>query len=135
LTQQFDQGTIDLELSQADIQFGSDNIGLSDKHPDNSEYYSSRPHEKGFFCDKGHYDNYYGHFFSQMVGYLINHIDQVLSLARLAFDGIVVTKVIPNLDFRFYWHFIDFIRTIGIAKFAIISQKCRNRTLMSTTSI
>ncbi|XP_078151911.1 beta-amylase 2 isoform X2 [Carex rostrata] len=68
--------------------------------PDNTGYYNSRPHETGFFCDKGDYNNYYGRFFLKWyTGYLINHIDQVLSLTRLAFEGIQLVIKIPLL----YW--------------------------------
>lgn len=66
--------------------------------PDNAGYYNSRPHETGFFCDGGDYDSYdsyYGRFFLNWYsGILIDHVDQVLSLATLAFDGVeTVVKV------------------------------------------
>ncbi|CAN6271307.1 unnamed protein product [Urochloa humidicola] len=63
--------------------------------PDNAGYYNSRPHETGFFCDGGDYDSYYGRFFlNWYAGVLIDHVDQVLSLATLAFDGAeIVVKV------------------------------------------
>jgi len=66
--------------------------------PDNAGYYNSRPHETGFFCDGGDYDSYYGRFFLNWYSaILINHVDQVLSLAALAFDGaeIVVKNCKP----------------------------------------
>jgi Glycosyl hydrolase family 14 len=106
--------------------------------PDNAGYYNSRPHETGFFCDKGDYDNYYGRFFLKWyTGYLINHTDQVLSLTRLAFDGIqVVIKVIPILNSR-YFFFGTLLIFLGFLEFpsCIMSQRCRNRTLMPATSI
>lgn len=63
--------------------------------PDNAGYYNSRPNETGFFCDGGDYDSYYGRFFLNWYsGVLVDHVDQVLSLASLAFDGAeIVVKV------------------------------------------
>jgi beta-amylase len=63
--------------------------------PDNAGYYNSRPHETGFFCDGGDYDSYFGHFFLNWYsGVITDHVDQVLSLATLAFDGAkIVVKV------------------------------------------
>ena len=59
--------------------------------PDNTGYYNSRSHDTGFFCDGGDYDSYYGRFFLNWYsGILIDHVDQVLSLATLAFDGAVI---------------------------------------------
>lgn len=58
------------------------------KGPDNAGQYNSRPHETGFFCDRGDYDSYYGRFFLRWYAQtLIDHADQVLSLANLAFEG------------------------------------------------
>ncbi|OEL20838.1 Beta-amylase 8, partial [Dichanthelium oligosanthes] len=65
--------------------------------PDNAGYYNSRPHETGFFCDGGDYDSYYGRFFLNWYsGVLIDHVDQVLSLATLAFDGAEIVVKVMN---------------------------------------
>ncbi|PWA93190.1 beta-amylase 7 [Artemisia annua] len=68
--------------------------------PENGGSYNSRPHETGFFCDGGDYDSYYGRFFldwySQM---LISHGDRVLTLAKLAFEGICITTKLSG----FHW--------------------------------
>lgn len=63
--------------------------------PDNTGYYNSRPHETGFFCERGDYDSYYGRFFLQWyTQVLIDHADKVLSLASLAFEETqIVVKV------------------------------------------
>ncbi|EMS60553.1 Beta-amylase 8 [Triticum urartu] len=64
--------------------------------PDNAGYYNSRSHETGFFCDGGDYDSYYGRFFLNWYsGILIDHVDQVLSLATLAFDGAAIVVKFP----------------------------------------
>lgn len=66
--------------------------------PDNAGYYNSRPHETGFFCDGGDYDSYYGRFFLNWYsGVLIDHADQVLSLAALAFDGARIVVKVCNI--------------------------------------
>ncbi|CAL5060509.1 unnamed protein product [Urochloa decumbens] len=68
--------------------------------PDNAGYYNSRPHETGFFCDGGDYDSFYGRFFLNWYsGVLIDHVDQVLSLATLAFDGAEIVVKVPSI----YW--------------------------------
>ncbi|XP_066329203.1 beta-amylase 8-like isoform X3 [Miscanthus floridulus] len=68
--------------------------------PDNAGYYNSRPHETGFFCDGGDYDSYYGRFFLNWYsGVLMDHVDQVLSLASLAFDGAEIVVKVPSI----YW--------------------------------
>ncbi|KAL6888599.1 hypothetical protein ACP4OV_009625 [Aristida adscensionis] len=68
--------------------------------PDNAGYYNSRPHETGFYCDGGDYDSYYGRFFLNWYsGALVDHVDQVLSLATLAFDGVEIVVKIPSI----YW--------------------------------
>ena len=55
--------------------------------PDNAGQYNSRPHESGFFCERGDYDSYYGRFFLQWYAQtLIYHVDNVLSLASLVFE-------------------------------------------------
>jgi len=65
------------------------------KGPDNAGHYNSRPPETGFFCEKGDYNCYYGRFFLQWYAQtLIDHADNVLSLASLAFQGTsIVVKV------------------------------------------
>ncbi|KAH9621769.1 hypothetical protein KSS87_009468 [Heliosperma pusillum] len=70
------------------------------KGPDNAGLYNSKPHETGFFCEKGDYDSYFGRFFlhwyAQM---LVDHADNILSLATLAFDKIQIVVKIPSV----YW--------------------------------
>lgn len=65
------------------------------KCPDNAGQYNSRPHETGFFCERGDYDSYYGRFFLHWYAQtLIDHADNVLSLANLAFEEIkIIIKV------------------------------------------
>lgn len=71
--------------------------------PDNAGYYNSRPHETGFFCDGGDYDSYYGRFFLNWYsGVLMDHVDQVLSLASLAFDGAEIVVKVCNADLYSY---------------------------------
>lgn len=68
--------------------------------PDNAGQYNSRPHETGFFCERGDYDSYYGRFFLRWYSQsLIDHADNVLSLANLAFDDIRIIVKIPSI----YW--------------------------------
>ncbi|KAL8536606.1 hypothetical protein ACS0TY_011980 [Phlomoides rotata] len=68
--------------------------------PDNAGYYNSKPHETGFFCEKGDYDSYYGRFFLRWyTQVLIDHVDNVLSLASLAFEDIQIVVKIPAI----YW--------------------------------
>ncbi|KAK6158583.1 hypothetical protein DH2020_005897 [Rehmannia glutinosa] len=68
--------------------------------PDNAGYYNSKPHETGFFCERGDYDSYYGRFFLQWyTKVLIDHADNVLSLASLAFEEIQIVVKIPAV----YW--------------------------------
>jgi beta-amylase len=70
--------------------------------PDNAGNYNSMPHETGFFCERGDYDNYYGRFFLHWYSQtLIDHADNVLSLASLAFEE---TKIIVKVVFLVY-HF------------------------------
>lgn len=68
--------------------------------PDNAGYYNLKPHETGFFCDKGDYNSYYGRFFLQWYAQvLIDHADNVLSLASLAFEDIqIVVKVLVHVS-------------------------------------
>ncbi|KAJ8631893.1 hypothetical protein MRB53_025229 [Persea americana] len=68
--------------------------------PDNAGQYNSRPHETGFFCDRGDYDSYYGRFFLHWYAQtLADHADNVLSLASLAFEDTQITVKIPAV----YW--------------------------------
>lgn len=64
--------------------------------PDNAGHYNSRPPETGFFCEKGDYESYFGRFFlhwyAQM---LIDHADNVLSLASLAFEETQIIVKVP----------------------------------------
>ncbi|XP_009589916.1 beta-amylase 8 [Nicotiana tomentosiformis] len=70
------------------------------KGPDNAGYYNSKPHETGFFCERGDYDSYYGRFFLHWYRQvLIDHADNVLSLATLAFEGVQIVVKIPAI----YW--------------------------------
>ncbi|CAN4075834.1 unnamed protein product [Withania somnifera] len=70
------------------------------KGPDNAGYYNSKPHETGFFCERGDYDSYYGRFFLRWYRQvLIDHADNVLSLATLAFEGLQIVVKIPAI----YW--------------------------------
>ncbi|KAL3844379.1 hypothetical protein ACJIZ3_001782 [Penstemon smallii] len=70
--------------------------------PDNAGYYNSKPHETGFFCEKGDYDSYYGRFFLHWYSQvLINHADNVLSLASLVFEEIQMVVKIPAV---FWWY-------------------------------
>ncbi|XP_074264520.1 beta-amylase 8-like isoform X1 [Silene latifolia] len=70
------------------------------KGPDNAGLYNSRPRETGFFCEKGDYDSYFGRFFlhwyAQM---LVDHADNILSLATLTFDKTQIVVKIPSV----YW--------------------------------
>lgn len=68
--------------------------------PDNAGFYNSKPHETGFFCDRGDYDSYYGRFFLQWYTQVLSdHADNVLSLASLAFEDIKIVVKIPAV----YW--------------------------------
>ncbi|KAF3449207.1 hypothetical protein FNV43_RR09935 [Rhamnella rubrinervis] len=70
--------------------------------PDNAGQYNSRPHESGFFCDRGDYDSYYGRFFLRWYAQsLINHVDNVLSLATLAFEE---TKFVVKIPAVYWWY-------------------------------
>lgn len=74
--------------------------------PENAGYYNSKPQETGFFGENGDYDSYYGRFFLQWYSQvLLDHADNVLSLARLAFEEIqIVVKVtiLPLALFIFF---------------------------------
>ncbi|XP_020600192.1 beta-amylase 8 isoform X2 [Phalaenopsis equestris] len=70
--------------------------------PNNAGHYNSRPHETGFFCDRGEYDSYYGRFFLRWYAQtLFDHADQVLSLASLAFEG---TKLVVKIPSIYWWY-------------------------------
>lgn len=70
--------------------------------PDNAGHYNSRPQETGFFCDRGDYDSYYGRFFLHWYAQiLIDHADQVLSLAALAFEG---TQLVVKIPAIYWWY-------------------------------
>ncbi|KAJ9152398.1 hypothetical protein P3X46_025967 [Hevea brasiliensis] len=70
--------------------------------PDNTGQYNSRPHETGFFCERGDYDSYFGRFFLNWYAQtLIDHADNVLSLASLAFED---TKIIVNIPAVYWWY-------------------------------
>ncbi|GMY33628.1 beta-amylase 8 [Fagus crenata] len=72
------------------------------KGPDNAGQYNSRPHETGFFCERGDYDSYYGRFFLHWYAQsLIDHADNVLSLASLAFEE---TKIIIKVPAVHWWY-------------------------------
>ncbi|XP_073055477.1 beta-amylase 8 isoform X2 [Primulina eburnea] len=69
--------------------------------PENAGYYNSKPQETGFFGENGDYDSYYGRFFLQWYSQvLLDHADNVLSLARLAFEEIQIVVKIPAV---FWW--------------------------------
>lgn len=68
--------------------------------PDNAGHYNSRPHETGFFCERGDYDSYYGRFFLHWYSQsLIEHANYVLTLASLALEDIRIIIKIPAV----YW--------------------------------
>ncbi|KAJ8900480.1 hypothetical protein K2173_025257 [Erythroxylum novogranatense] len=70
--------------------------------PDNAGSYNSHPHETGFFCDGGDYDGYYGRFFlSWYSQVLIDHGDQVISLAKLAFEGTCIAAKLSGIH---WWY-------------------------------
>ncbi|KAK2661943.1 hypothetical protein Ddye_000517 [Dipteronia dyeriana] len=70
--------------------------------PDNAGQYNSRPHETGFFCERGDYDSYYGRFFLHWYAQsLIDHADNVLSLASLAFEE---TKLVIKVPAVYWWY-------------------------------
>ncbi|XP_074382196.1 beta-amylase 7-like isoform X2 [Apium graveolens] len=59
--------------------------------PENSGSYNSQPKETGFFCDGGDYSGHYGRFFlSWYSQVLVDHGDRVISLAKMAFEGISI---------------------------------------------
>ncbi|XP_074571422.1 beta-amylase 2, chloroplastic-like isoform X2 [Curcuma longa] len=75
---------------------------LLGKVPPNSGSYNSQPHETGFFRDGGHYDNSYGRFFLGWYSkVLIDHGDLVLSLAKLAFEGSLISAKVSGIH---WWY-------------------------------
>ncbi|KAL9680085.1 hypothetical protein QQ045_017961 [Rhodiola kirilowii] len=70
--------------------------------PDNGGHYNSKPFETGFFHEQGDYDCYYGRFFLQWYTQcLIDHADNILSLANLIFNGTHMVVKIPAI---FWWY-------------------------------
>ncbi|KAK6920122.1 BES1/BZR1 plant transcription factor, N-terminal [Dillenia turbinata] len=70
--------------------------------PDNAGSYTSQPLETGFFCDGGDYDSYYGRFFLNWYSrILVEHGNQVLSLAKLAFEGTCITAKLSGIH---WWY-------------------------------
>ncbi|PSR91336.1 Beta-amylase [Actinidia chinensis var. chinensis] len=70
--------------------------------PDNAGQYNSRPHETGFFCERGDYDSYYGRFFLHWYAQsLIDHADNVLYLASLAFED---TRLVVKIPAVYWWY-------------------------------
>ncbi|KAF3780778.1 Beta-amylase 8 [Nymphaea thermarum] len=68
--------------------------------PENAGQYNSKPHETGFFCNRGDYDSYYGRFFLQWYSQaLLDHADSVLFLAKLLFEDTEIAVKIPAV----YW--------------------------------
>ena len=82
--------------------------------PDNAGQYNSRPHETGFFCERGDYDSYYGRFFLHWYGQsLIDHADNVLSLATLAFEETqLIVKVWWFYVLSFFFFFFCFYKYV-----------------------
>ncbi|KAM3378685.1 hypothetical protein P3S68_011098 [Capsicum galapagoense] len=67
---------------------GSENTGSINSIPQNTE----------FFHDDGEYTSFYGSFFSRWYfQVLIDHADQVLGLAHLAFRGIPIAAKLPGI--------------------------------------
>ncbi|XP_057525172.1 beta-amylase 8 isoform X1 [Amaranthus tricolor] len=70
--------------------------------PDNAGNYNSKPSETVFFRERGDYDSYFGRFFlhwyAQM---LIDHADNVLSLARLTFEE---TQIVVKIPAVYWWY-------------------------------
>ncbi|KAJ9171374.1 hypothetical protein P3X46_014757 [Hevea brasiliensis] len=70
--------------------------------PENAGTYNTQPHETGFFCDGGDYDGHYGRFFLNWYSrVLVEHGDQVLSFAKLAFEG---TQIAAKLSGIHWWY-------------------------------
>lgn len=70
--------------------------------PQNTGHYNSSPQDAFFFCDGGEYNRFYGRFFlhwySQM---LLEHGEQVLSVAKIVFEG---TKLVVKIS-GVHWSF------------------------------
>lgn len=82
------------------------------KGPDNAGSYNSQPHETGLFCDGGDYNGYYGRFFLNWYSQvLVDHVDRVLLLAKLAFEGCCiaakVSKALRNCLFKMELYFLS----------------------------
>ncbi|KAH7851932.1 hypothetical protein Vadar_018460 [Vaccinium darrowii] len=57
--------------------------------------------KQAFFCERGDYDSYYGHFFHHWYAQsLIDHADNVLSLASLAFEDTRI--VVKEMSVQYY---------------------------------
>ncbi|XP_019190295.1 PREDICTED: beta-amylase 7-like [Ipomoea nil] len=70
--------------------------------PDNAGSYNSRPDETGFFCDGGDYDGYYGRFFLKWYcQILVDHVDRVLYLANLIFEGTCIAAKLSGIH---WWY-------------------------------
>lgn len=70
--------------------------------PDNAGHYNSRPPETGFFCQRGDYDSYFGRFFMHWYAQmLIDHADDVLSLASFAFEA---TQIVVKIPAVYWWY-------------------------------
>lgn len=68
--------------------------------PENAGHYNCRPHDTEFFRERGDYDGYYGRFFLNWYSQLlVEHADNVLSLASLAFSETQIVVKIPTV----YW--------------------------------
>jgi hypothetical protein len=66
--------------------------------PSNAGEYNSKPQDTGFFRDGGDYDSYYGRFFLNWYSkVLIEHGDQVLRLANLAFEGVKIAAKVSTV--------------------------------------
>jgi beta-amylase len=70
--------------------------------PSNAGEYNSKPQDTGFFRDGGDYDSYYGRFFLNWYSkVLIEHGDQVLRLANLAFEGVKIAAKVSGIH---WWY-------------------------------
>lgn len=66
------------------------------KVPQNTGHYNSSPQDAPFFCDGGEYNRYYGRFFLKWYSQvLIEHGEQVLSVANIVFQG---TKLVAKIS-------------------------------------
>ncbi|CAE6218270.1 unnamed protein product [Arabidopsis arenosa] len=92
------------KYSQLNLQKEAKSRGFAfwGKGPENAGQYNSQPHETGFFQERGEYDSYYGRFFLNWYSQLlINHAENVLSLANLAFEETKIIVKIPAI----YWSY------------------------------